>query len=469
MVMGVPSFWATAFAISALPLATSILLDHSSDLQLPSFEIDHTFESDKADLGWQVRVDNRVFHTPRDYPQLSDNVEDYFAAMGSRSALTSELRERRVGGEGRWHIFHLPEGGPAALADPLPQRGSRRQSLSNFIQLRDGAKLSSIFPVYNLSLGYTNPLSSAAQKTEAQIVDLVDVDAFQTFLEQVTSVDSRSYKGEKTTAQAVQVLQEQFKAAGFQPCLHAFTDTEGNNRFNVMALSEGTTRASSFVVVGAHFDSRPYTGAAPGAEDNGSGVAALLAMARAFRKSEATTKKSLLFVGWNGEEVGLYGSTAFVADVMTGHLKCTRLQENATEPALVGRVTQGYRRVSWPVKDVTAVVMDEVGWRSPKLSEPTVNLEAFDWTIETLDHLAASSMDHNGQSLVVTHSGNPFGSDHMSFLEKNISAVLLINADDEAYPYYHKSEDTIENVDAKYAVLIARMNLGAALRMAKVN
>merc|ERR1740123_524815 len=100
--------------------------------------------------------------------------------------------------------------------------------------------------------------------------------------------------------------------------------------------------------------------------------------------------------------------------------------------------------------------MDEVGWVSHNrgYEREMVNLESYDWTSEVMQHLAASSRDHNGDSLEVVHSSNPFGSDHMSFLERGMKAVLVINGDDEAYPNYHMSSDTIDNVNTEYAAKI---------------
>ena len=113
-----------------------------------------------------------------------------------------------------------------------------------------------------------------------------------------------------------------------------------------------------------------------------------------------------------------------------------------------------------------AIVMDEVAWRSPNLPTTTINLEAFDWASGVLENLAQASQAHNGDALRVVHSDYPFGSDHMSFLNRGMKAVLTINADDEGYPNYHKSSDTISNVTPEYAAQIAKMVFGGALRIA---
>jgi len=110
--------------------------------------------------------------------------------------------------------------------------------------------------------------------------------------------------------------------------------------------------------------------------------------------------------------------------------------------------------------------MDEVGWLKPGTGTPMVNMETYDWTKEVTEHLAQSSLMHNGNKLRIEHSNNPFGSDHMSFLERGMQGVLTINSYDEEYPNYHKETDTISNVNGTMVMLIARMNMGGLLRMA---
>jgi hypothetical protein len=84
---------------------------------------------------------------------------------------------------------------------------------------------------------------------------------------------------------------------------------------NVIATLRGTTDPGRVYVVTGHYDSRVtdvmnFTSDAPGADDDGSGVAAVLELARLFatRPTEAT----IVFAAVAGEEQGLYGS-AFMA------------------------------------------------------------------------------------------------------------------------------------------------------------
>lgn len=72
--------------------------------------------------------------------------------------------------------------------------------------------------------------------------------------------------------------------------------------------------ASEAVVLGAHLDHLGIVDGAihPGADDNASGVAALLEIARAFAASPERPKRSLVFVFWTGEEEGKFGSAHWV-------------------------------------------------------------------------------------------------------------------------------------------------------------
>jgi Iap family predicted aminopeptidase len=78
---------------------------------------------------------------------------------------------------------------------------------------------------------------------------------------------------------------------------------------NVIATFKGTEFPKEKVVVGGHLDSWDL---ATGAIDNGIGSFAILDMARTFKKLNLTTKRTLEFVLFMGEEQGLLGSRAYV-------------------------------------------------------------------------------------------------------------------------------------------------------------
>ncbi|MCP4685288.1 MAG: M28 family peptidase, partial [bacterium] len=73
--------------------------------------------------------------------------------------------------------------------------------------------------------------------------------------------------------------------------------------YNVIAYKAGSRLPDQHVVIGGHFDA-VFT--SPGADDNGSGTAAVLEMARVLKDYE--TDMSIVFVAFDGEEYGLHGS-----------------------------------------------------------------------------------------------------------------------------------------------------------------
>lgn len=88
---------------------------------------------------------------------------------------------------------------------------------------------------------------------------------------------------------------------------------EGLQTQNVIGYVEGNTYPDSFLVVGAHYDHLGRMGAdtyIPGANDNASGTAMMLYLARHYAKNPP--ELSIAFVGFGAEEIGLAGSKHFV-------------------------------------------------------------------------------------------------------------------------------------------------------------
>lgn len=82
---------------------------------------------------------------------------------------------------------------------------------------------------------------------------------------------------------------------------------------NVLGMLEGTSRKDSFIVFTAHYDHLGMMGKTamfPGANDNASGIAMMLELAKYFKAHPQ--KYSLLFIAFSGEEAGLIGSQYFV-------------------------------------------------------------------------------------------------------------------------------------------------------------
>lgn len=86
---------------------------------------------------------------------------------------------------------------------------------------------------------------------------------------------------------------------------------------NVIGYIPGKTQPDSFVVLGAHYDHLGKMGPTayfPGANDNASGVTMMLELAEYFSIPGNEPEKSIVFIAFGGEEVGLIGSKYFCAN-----------------------------------------------------------------------------------------------------------------------------------------------------------
>ena len=203
----------------------------------------------------------------------------------------------------------------------------------------------------------------------------------------------------------------------------------GGSTQNLIAERAGRGGDGRAVLVTAHLDSiNVRDGAdapAPGADDNGSGAAGVLAVARALQDHSGARDLRLILFG--GEEQGLYGSRHYVAEL-------------APE-----------------ARDHIHAVLNIDMIASRNTPSPTVLLEGAAVSQAVLAELAAAAQASTG--LTVQTSLLPFNSDHVPFLDSGIPAVLTIEGADGANDRIHTAGDTLEHLDHDLALEILRMNV----------
>lgn len=86
---------------------------------------------------------------------------------------------------------------------------------------------------------------------------------------------------------------------------------EGRTAYNYIADFTGTDKADELVIIGGHLDSWH---AATGATDNAAGVAVMMEAVRILKAVGATPRRTIRVALWTGEEQGLLGSQAYVAE-----------------------------------------------------------------------------------------------------------------------------------------------------------
>jgi hypothetical protein len=86
-------------------------------------------------------------------------------------------------------------------------------------------------------------------------------------------------------------------------------------QYNVIATLEGNSYPDSVCIVGGHYDNILQSGdpfsIVPGANDNASGVAAAMEIARVMKRKDYSPRNTIEFIAFGAEELGLYGSSAY--------------------------------------------------------------------------------------------------------------------------------------------------------------
>jgi hypothetical protein len=227
---------------------------------------------------------------------------------------------------------------------------------------------------------------------------------------------------------AVEWAQHELTASGYATQLQTVAVGAGTSR-NLIADRIGQGLDRKLVIVGAHLDSVNLAGGpgadAPGADDNASGSAGVLAIARAL--GEHPSSHDLRLVLFGGEEQGLFGSRHYVAAL------------DQTERDRI----------------VAMINMDMIAGRNTDV--PTVLLEGAAVSQGMIDALAAAAQSTTG--LAVQTSLHPFNSDHVPFLDRGIPAVLTIEGADGANDRVHTDRDRVEFLDHALALEILRMNV----------
>jgi len=208
---------------------------------------------------------------------------------------------------------------------------------------------------------------------------------------------------------------------------------------NVLGTKDGDDPARPWVVVGAHFDSTPHT---PGADDNASGVAAMLEVARLLRGRRLAA--TVEFVGFNLEEVyrlwpPVYriGSRAYV--------RWLKAQSRKLEGALVLEMV-GYTSATQRAPAAVRLVrkIPEVGHFLAAVGDATSRR-----LLAVMERAAASLVPL--ETLAVPLRGwlvpDVRRSDNARFWDAGWPALMITDTADLRNPHYHRASDTPETLD----------------------
>lgn len=219
--------------------------------------------------------------------------------------------------------------------------------------------------------------------------------------------------------------------------LQVSVQERGNTLGNVIALQSGSINPDKIFVIGAHYDSKPDSTIAPGADDNASGVAAVIEAARIL--SQYDTRYTIVYALWDEEEVGLIGSQ-YHAEIA---------YENQQQ--------------------IQAVInLDMIGWDSDN-DHVTILHEDENVGAVLMVRRAIELIEKWGMDLIPIVTQRRYASDHIVFREYGIAAIC-ISEDfiDDFNENWHTTNDRIENLNLEYYHENVKLSVALLASLAEV-
>ncbi|HEY6906963.1 MAG TPA: M28 family peptidase [Ignavibacteriaceae bacterium] len=214
---------------------------------------------------------------------------------------------------------------------------------------------------------------------------------------------------------AADFVKQKFESYGIAAYDQQFSST-GRNVYGVIT---GTDYPNKKFIICAHYDDMPSGTLAPGADDNGSGTAAVIEAARVL--SQYTFPYTLIFAIWDEEEQGLVGSEYYAS------------QAAASGDSILGVVN-----------------LDMVAWDSDNNNICNIHTADVGITHQIYDKMFELNEQYNiGLDIVEVYPQEPY-SDHASFIDHGYSAILLIEDDNDFNAYYHTTGDILSHFNVPY-------------------
>ncbi|QHC52089.1 M20/M25/M40 family metallo-hydrolase [Billgrantia tianxiuensis] len=262
------------------------------------------------------------------------------------------------------------------------------------------------------------------------------------------TIGERHYWRPEALQAAEDYIEQAFQAAGLRPQRQA-VPTGSRVFHNIEVILPGGQLAEEVFVVGAHYDTVRGT---PGADDNASGVAVLIELARLLQQAELD--RTLHLVAFVNEEMPFFGSAAM------GSLQYAR-QARAEGMHVVGMISL----------EMLGYFSDEPGSQAypfplDRFYPDQGDFVAFVSNLESrrLVHQVIEAFRHHAEvpseGLVAPPLlGDIRRSDHWAFWEMGFPAMMLTDTANFRNPYYHGPDDTHDRLD--YATM-ARLTKGLA-------
>lgn len=209
-------------------------------------------------------------------------------------------------------------------------------------------------------------------------------------------------------------------------------------QYNVVCTLNGYSDSDSVYILGAHYDSYVPANAnpfnlAPGADDNASGTAATLEIARVIKQHNYQPAYKIIFIAFGAEELGLHGGWDYATKAYNSGMNIICMINN-----------------------------DMISHCTLPPEEWVVRLQKY--PNSTFFNNLAHQIVNDHTILSLTESTQYLqSSDSWPFYQKGYQAVFFI--EDDFTPYYHTVNDLVLSTNKYYAAEVTRISLGMLIYM----
>jgi hypothetical protein len=239
------------------------------------------------------------------------------------------------------------------------------------------------------------------------------------------------YTGSENCTRAGQYIYNEFVEMGLDVEFHEWS-FKGFDSRNVVATLEGVDpKSSAIMIFSAHYDCTPGS---LGADDDGSGVAAVMAAAKIM--SQYSFNHTIRFIAFSGEEVGLCGSFTYARDAYN---------KGDNIYAVLNADMIGYANSTYGGKIMRFFKVERSAWIvdfCQGVSEKYSDL--FDMRTEGVP--------------------NYRGADHQAFIDYGYDAVFIAHHD--GYPWANSPEDTPDHINHTYEIKATKFLLACLAELA---
>lgn len=265
------------------------------------------------------------------------------------------------------------------------------------------------------------------------IVENMDMDILVANLQQHVDFGSKD-PGTDALVNSFNWLKSSYEEWGYEDISIDTFYYSGNECYNLIITKTGSLYPNQYVIIDGHYDTRN----GPGANDNGTGTAIVLEIARMLKNLD--TEYSVRFIHFSAEEVGLVGSHHYVDHVVVPEAHDIKLVFNIDAVGGVNGMSN----------DIIVCERDE--------SAPHSNNAASAAITDTLSNLMELYSNLN------TEISYAYSTDYVPFMQNGYVITGLYEYNET--PYAHSPNDIIENMDLDYFKEVAKGSLGASLYFA---